>query len=67
MMYRISLLLVAMLGVLPAITHAQSATTFPSKAIRLILPYPPGGGSDTIARPLAQKLSENIKQQVIVD
>ena len=66
-MYRISLLLVAMLGVLPAITHAQSATTFPSKAIRLILPYPPGGGSDTIARPLAQKLSENIKQQVIVD
>jgi tripartite-type tricarboxylate transporter receptor subunit TctC len=43
------------------------AQTFPGKSIRLILPYPPGGGSDTIARPFARKLSENIGQQVIVD
>ena len=43
------------------------AQAFPSKPIRLILTYPPGGGSDTIARPVARKMSENIGQQVIVD
>ncbi len=48
--------------VLPA-----AAQTFPSKPVRLILPYPPGGGSDTIARPVTRKMSENVGQQVIVD
>jgi tripartite-type tricarboxylate transporter receptor subunit TctC len=43
------------------------AQAFPGKSIRWILPYPPGGGSDTIARPFARKLSENIGQQVIID
>ena len=51
----------------PAIAQAQGAAAFPSKPIRLIVPYPPGGGSDTIARPLAQRLTENVKQQVIID
>ena len=46
---------------------AQGAAGFPSKPIRLVLPYPPGGGSDTIARPLAQRMSESLKQQVVVD
>jgi tripartite-type tricarboxylate transporter receptor subunit TctC len=55
------------LGATPVLTHGQGAASFPSKPIRLILPYPPGGGSDTIARPLAQRLSENLKQQVVVD
>ena len=47
--------------------HAQTASTFPIKPIRLILPYPPGGGADTIARPLTQRLGESLRQQVIVD
>ncbi len=55
------------LSALSVLAHAQGAASFPSKPIRLILPYPPGGGSDTIARPLAQRLSENLKQQVVVD
>jgi len=46
--------------------HGQCAV-YPDKPIRLILPYPPGGGTDLIARPLAQRLSEQLGQQVVVD
>jgi tripartite-type tricarboxylate transporter receptor subunit TctC len=45
--------------------HAQSV--YPTKPVRLIIPYPPGGGADTISRPIAQRLGENLKQQIIVD
>jgi tripartite-type tricarboxylate transporter receptor subunit TctC len=48
------------------LAHAQIAA-FPSKPIRLIVPYPPGGGSDTIVRPLALSLGDALKQQVVVD
>src|SRR5258706_7440185 len=47
-------------------THAY-AQTYPNNPIRLVLPYPPGGGTDVIARPLAQKLTESLGQQVIID
>ena len=43
------------------------AQTYPSKPVRLIATYPPGGSSDLMARILAQKLTETWGQQVIVD
>ena len=46
---------------------ATFAADFPTKPIRLIVPYPPGGGNDTIARLLAQKVQEDWGQQLIVD
>ncbi len=50
-----------------ALPRTSLAQSFPVKPLRLISPYPPGGGNDTLARTLAPKLSENIRQQVIVD
>jgi tripartite-type tricarboxylate transporter receptor subunit TctC len=49
----------------PAITSAQ--TGWPAKPIRIVVPYPPGGSSDIIARAISQPLSDALKQPVIVD
>ena len=46
--------------------YAQSEP-YPSKPIRLIVPFPPGGGSDPVARIIAKGLSERLGQQVFVD
>ena len=49
------------------VSGAALAQPYPVKPVRMVLPYPPGGGSDTIARPLAQKMTEGLGQQVIVE
>lgn len=47
---------------------AQTATqSFPNKPIRFVVPFPPGGGNDILARALAPKMSEILGQQVVVD
>jgi len=45
----------------------QGQQAYPAKAIRLVTPYPPGGGTSVVARVLGQKLTENWGQQVLVD
>ncbi len=53
----------AVLGITPA--HAQPA--FPSRPITMIVPFPPGGPTDLVARVIAQKMSESMGQPVIID
>ena len=44
-----------------------TAQDYPNKAIRIIVPYPPGGASDVVARLIGQKMGETWKQQVIIE
>lgn len=52
-------------ALLSGVAHAQQ--TYPSKAIRFIVPFAPGGGSDIVARVIAQKLTESFGVPVVVD
>ena len=57
--------LAASVAALPAL--AQSVAAWPTKAIRVIVPYPSGGTSDILARLIGQKLTEAWGQQILVD
>lgn len=62
MSIRVFLLFAAVFGLSSAV-----AQTYPAKPIRVIAPFPPGGGTDLMARTMAQKLTEAWGQQVVVD
>lgn len=53
------------LGSLLAAGAASAA--YPDRPIKLVVPFPPGGGSDTVGRLIAKSLSENLGQQVVVE
>jgi len=55
---------IALTALVPVVAHAQSG---PTKQVRLILPFPPGGPTDMLGRALAQKLQEQVGQPVIAD
>jgi tripartite-type tricarboxylate transporter receptor subunit TctC len=52
---------------LPAISRFASAQTYPTRPVRLIVPFAPAGGTDVMARLLSQPLSERFGQQFIVE
>jgi tripartite-type tricarboxylate transporter receptor subunit TctC len=61
--YIVALLAVACLG----LCQAASAQDWPSRTIRIISPFAPGGSSDTLARIVAERLSEQLRHPVIVE
>jgi tripartite-type tricarboxylate transporter receptor subunit TctC len=50
-----------------ALFAAAAQSAYPDKPIRIIVPYPPGGTTDLLTRLIGQKLSESLKQPVVVD
>jgi len=52
---------------LPAVPRIASAQAYPTRPVRIVVGFPPGGGSDIYARLIAQWLSERLGQQFIVD
>jgi tripartite-type tricarboxylate transporter receptor subunit TctC len=52
---------------LPTASHMATAQTYPSRPVRIIVPYPPGGGTDIIARLIGQRLSERLGQQFVIE
>src|SRR5687768_11168155 len=75
----LSMLVGAVLLAMPGVAHAQqnpssfdkssggSGRGFPSKPIRFVVPFTPGGGTDTLARIIAQKMSESWGQSVVIE
>ena len=59
--------LALMLGLIITLAPVAQAQNWPSRPIRLIVPFPPGGGTDAFARPLSKVLAQNLGQQVVID
>src|SRR2546422_6690262 len=49
------------------VTGAASAQTYPSRPITLVVPYPPGGATDAIARIMQDRMSQSLGQQIVIE
>src|SRR6186997_2595201 len=54
-------------SLLALLTFSVAHAAYPNRPMRLIVPFPPGGGNDILARTVGQRLSEVVNQQIIVD
>lgn len=66
-MRKTTALLLLAAGIVSAAPLAAFAQNFPARTVRVIIPWPPGGSNDIVGRLVAQKLSENLGQQFIID
>ena len=62
-----AVLLLAIAAMPIAVAPVAAQGSFPSRPLRLVVPYPPGGGADILARTLSQSLAENLGQSIVVD
>jgi tripartite-type tricarboxylate transporter receptor subunit TctC len=63
-MKKLTVSLLALLAILYAPAHAQ---TYPIRPVRMVVGFPPGGGTDVVARIISPKLSENLGQPVVIE
>ena len=54
------------IGTASGVAHAQKADTWPNRPIRLMVPFPPGGGTDLVGRSVGNKLAEVLGQKVVI-
>jgi tripartite-type tricarboxylate transporter receptor subunit TctC len=54
-------------GFIGTVDNAVAQVVYPNRAVRVVVPFPPGGGTDIISRTVAQRLSETWGQPVIID
>jgi tripartite-type tricarboxylate transporter receptor subunit TctC len=59
-------LIIALVGVI-AFAAPASSQTYPSRPVRLVIPFPPGGPADIFGRLIAFKLTDTLREQVVVD
>lgn len=66
-MHRLIRILLCILAGVPAVAIGAQPTDYPTRPIRMIIPFAPGGATDIIARILEPKLSKRLGQQIVVD
>ncbi|HEY0337215.1 MAG TPA: tripartite tricarboxylate transporter substrate binding protein, partial [Burkholderiales bacterium] len=62
-----SLLCASIVLALAGFSVVASAQNYPTKPVRFIVPFPPGGSNDIVGRLMAQELTERLGKQVVVD
>ena len=66
-MRKTGLSLLTALALLLALAGSAAAQDYPTKPVRLIIPFPPGGSNDVVGRMIATQLGERLGKQVVVD
>jgi len=61
------LCLVLLLPSLMSLCHELPAQTYPGKAVRMVVGFPPGGGTDIVARLIQPRLTEYLRQSVVIE
>ena len=56
-----------LMQITPGVVLAQKSDAWPSRPIRMIVPFPPGGGTDLVGRSVGNKLAETLGQRVVID
>ncbi|MCW5657498.1 MAG: tripartite tricarboxylate transporter substrate binding protein [Burkholderiaceae bacterium] len=57
----------AITGVLVALSCSLAAAQYPDRTVTMVVPFPPGGVADTVARPVAEALGKELKQTVVIE
>ena len=57
----------ALVSIVSLAVCAAASAQYPDKAITMIVPFPPGGVADTVARPVAEAMGRNLKQSVVIE
>ena len=60
-------LLFAVAALLPAVSAGPAQASYPDRIVRIVVPFPPGGGTDVIARTLAQEMAKDIGASIIIE